>query len=121
MTLDDALKEQGHFRMEIESAIQHANREVLNPLLPPVNVNTVLPFAVAVAKLRGHYLRAAFKLSEAKEAPVEAEIDNLKRHREAYDEARNAFEALMRAIDRGYIDLARAGGSDKPAEKKKKG
>ncbi|MEQ8195682.1 MAG: hypothetical protein RIB59_14450 [Rhodospirillales bacterium] len=107
MTLNDSVKEHGKFRLEIEQAITLSNREVMNNILPPVNRKTVLPFAIAVARLRGEYLKAAFALGAGgrSEAPVEAELKTLRKHREAYEEGVAAFEALMRAIDRGYIEL----------------
>jgi hypothetical protein len=63
---------------------------------------------VAVAELRSLYLQAAFKLGESVngEAPSDEEIENLARHKRGYVEAREAFEALMTAIERGYLDLS---------------
>ncbi|MEX2449322.1 MAG: hypothetical protein WD407_00535 [Rhodospirillales bacterium] len=118
MALNEPTKEHGKFRMEIEQAITLANREVMNKILPPVNRKTVLPFAVAVARLRGEYIKAAFALGAAgrSEAPVEAELKALRKHREAYEEGVAAFEALMRAIERGYVELdGQPAGPKKPS------
>jgi hypothetical protein len=96
-----------HFLKEVEQAIQVANREILNQRLPPINKKNILPLAISVARLRGQYLAEAFRISQdaAGEAPGEAEIGSLKRHREMYEEARTAFDALIHVIDRGYVEL----------------
>jgi hypothetical protein len=96
-----------HFLKEIEQAIQVANCEVLGHRLRPISKDTIIPLAVSVAKLRGNYLAEAFRLSKADkgEALTDAELKGLRRHRENYEEARLAFEALTHAINRGYVEL----------------
>ncbi len=104
----DDLKKNQHFVAEMEQAIRLANREAINPLLPPINRESVLPLAAAVARLRGLYLQAVFKLGsgESQKTPSDEDIENLARHKKGYVEAREAFDALMTAIERGYLDLA---------------
>ncbi len=103
----DDLRRNQHFIAEMEQAIRVANREVIDPLLPPINRDSVLPLAIAVARLRGAYLQATFKLGAVEgDAPSEADIETLARHKNSYVEAREAFEALMTAIERGYLDLS---------------
>ena len=85
-----------------------ANREVMKAAkLPSVNQESVLPLAVSVARLRAEYLKAALSLgaSGRNDLPVEAELSELSKHRQAYEEGVAAFEALMRAIERGYIGI----------------
>lgn len=101
---DDQQKRR-HFIAEIDQAVRVANRETINPAVPPINMENVLPFAVTVAKLRADYLSAAFKMTSG-EIPSEQDIETLKKLREAYDEAREAFNSLMIAIEREYVDLA---------------
>ena len=95
------------FLKEVEQAIQVANREILSQRLPPITKENILPLATSVARLRGQYLAEAFRIAEndAAEAPGEAEISSLTRHREMYEEAREAFDALTHVIDRGYVEL----------------
>lgn len=97
-----------HFLKEIEQAIRLANCEVLGEILRPINRDTILPLAVSVAKLRGVYLAEAFRLAGADKGKelMPDEIEELKKHRRAYEEARRAFEALTHAINRGYVELA---------------
>lgn len=97
-----------HFLKEIEQAIRVANCEVLAQRLQPINKDAILPLAVSVARLRGDYLAAAFRLAgtDQGEALKAEEIAELKAHRKAYEEARRAFEALTHAIDRGYVEVS---------------
>ncbi len=106
MTTED-LAHQQRFLMEAEQSIRVANREVISAHIPPLTIENILPLAVSVARLRARYLEAAFKFSEKErgDALDESEVAALRRHREMYDEARNAFEALRTAIERGYADL----------------
>lgn len=101
----DEQQKRRHFVAEMEQAIRVANREAINPLVPPINMENVLPFAVTVARLRANYLAAAFKLNSG-EVPGPADIETLRSLREGYDEAREAFNSLMIAIEREYVDLA---------------
>ena len=108
MAHSDEVKSQ-HFLKEMEQAIQVANREILSQRLPPITRETILPLAVSVARLRGQYLAEAFKIAQDNggEVPGEAEIESLKRQRKMYEEAREAFDALIHVIDRGYVELGK--------------
>ena len=96
-----------HFLKEMEQAVQVANREILNQRIPAITKENILPLSISVARLRGQYLAEAFKLAAADggQAPNEKEIQGLKFHREMYEEARLAYDALMHVIDRGYVEL----------------
>jgi len=102
-----AIEKGKRFLMELESAISAANREVIHTVIPQLSGEHILPFAVSVARLRARYLEAAFKFSEKEhgEALTDAEINELRRQREMYEEAREAFGALTHAIERGHVDL----------------
>ena len=64
-----------------------------------------LKFAVTVAKLRAQYLRAAFQLFVGDKDPDPAGVAKLRQKREMFEEALSAFEALRRAIDKGYVGV----------------
>ena len=106
MPLDDATQNQ-HFLKELEQAIQIANREIVSQHIPSIAKENILPLAISVARLHGNYLAEAFRIAEADagEAPQESAIESLRLHREMYEEARKAFEALTHAVDHGYINL----------------
>ena len=96
------------FKRDMDQAIAVANREIIHPLIPDINRDSVLPLVLSVARLRGRYLQAAFDIAakDHGDAPDQSEIEELRHHREMYEEARQAFDALMHAIERGYVDLA---------------
>ena len=105
---EEDLRRQQQFLGRAEMLISKANREIIAPMIPEVNEDTVINFARAVAHLRGRYLQAAFNISNVTEgeAPSDAEITNLHKYRDIYEEARKAFEELTHAIERGYIQIS---------------
>lgn len=107
-SFEDDLRRQQQFLRKAEMLISEANRQIIGPLIPDINEQTVVNFARAVAHLRGRYLSAAFKISEVKEgeAPSDNEIANLQKYRSIYEEARHAFEELTHALERGYIKIS---------------
>ncbi len=100
--------DQKRFLSEIEHGIRLANREIIDKRIPSITKDSVLSFAVAVARLRANYLSAAFLIgaNDKGETPTSETIAELKNAREQYEEARDAFEALRDAITKGYAALA---------------
>ncbi len=98
---------QKRFLGEIEQGIRLANRDLINNAIPELNKDVILTFAVAVGRLRASYLQAAVNMSIGEEGDkLDQEfIDNLKIKREKYEEAKTGFEALVDAIEKGYIDV----------------
>ncbi|MBF0249067.1 MAG: hypothetical protein HQL35_00410 [Alphaproteobacteria bacterium] len=98
---------QKRFLNELEQGIRIANREIIHTRLPALNKDTILGFAVAIARLRARYLEAAFRAAESDrgEPLDQSQIKDLRGHREAYEEAKQAFEALRYAIEQGYVDV----------------
>lgn len=102
------LLSQKRFLGELEQGIRFANREIIHSLIPLLNKDTFLSFAVNVGKLRAQYLRAAFELATEHghhHIPDRAQIEELRVRRESFEEAKNAFEALREAIEKGYVDV----------------
>ena len=108
------LMEQKRFLGEIEQGIRFANREIIHTRIPELNKDAILSFAVAVGRLRARYLEEAFKIgvNEHGDAPEQSQIDEIRRRREMFEEARTAFEALRYAIERGYVDVEGLGDDD---------
>lgn len=102
---------QKRFLNEIEQGIRIANREIIHKRLPAMEKDTVLAFAVAIARLRARYLEAAFRSAATdKGEPLDkSEVAELRTHREAYEETKLAFEALRYAIEKGYVDVEAPG------------
>ncbi len=101
------LRRQQKFLHEVEQSIRAANREIIHGRIPELNRASFARFADLVARLRAEYLHAAFEVSRAEGHGAESssQFSRLKEHREAFEEARMAFEALQRAIERGYVDI----------------
>jgi hypothetical protein len=105
------LRRQRQFLHEVEQGIRECNRDIIHGRIPELNKQSFTRFAAVVARLRAAYLEAALGVSreaDAGEALAES-VRSLRDRREAYEEARDAFEALQRAIERGYVDIAGAG------------
>jgi hypothetical protein len=98
---------QKRFLNEIEQGIRIANREIIHARIPALEKDTVLAFAVAIARLRARYLEAAFRAAgiDKGEPLDQSQVNQLRTHREAYEEAKTAFEALRYAIEQGYVSV----------------
>jgi len=92
---------------EIERSIRIVNQEVIHARIPELNRESAIAFAVSVARLRASYLDAAMQVcaNGSGEAPDVEAVEDLRRKREVFEEARTAYEALRHAIDVGYIDI----------------
>ena len=104
------LMAQQKFLQDIEQGIRIANREIIHERLPTITEDMVLKFAVTVSRCRADYradyLESAFKMIvEGGSIPGADVMTELNERREAYLLARNAFDALQKAIERGYVDL----------------
>jgi hypothetical protein len=99
------LAAQRQFIEQMEMAVALANREVIHRQIPNLTRETFQQLAVMVARYRAAYLEAAIKLSDAADPTDAQRLAELKHRRELFDEGRAAFEALERAIERGYVDF----------------
>jgi hypothetical protein len=107
------LADQKRFLGELEQGIRFANREIIHELIPSLNKDMFLSFAVSVGRLRAQYLHAAFSIGvqEGAQAPSPQQVADLKHKREMFEESRNAFDALRDAIEKGYVDVEGLGPS----------
>lgn len=105
---DEILKRQKIFLDHVEYAIRVANRKIIHRHVQNISEDDVLRLAMAVGELRARYLAQGMKLIDKEEGVVfdAAEISRLAKQREAFDEATQVFEALRRAIERGYVDVS---------------
>ena len=100
-------REEQRFLNELEQGVRLANQEIIHERIPGLDKHTILAFAVSIARLRASYLETALKVGNAGDGePDAALVGELRSRREAYEEARIAYEALHRAIEVGYIDVA---------------
>ena len=97
---------QKHFLEEIEQGIEMANQEMIHAHIASLGRDRVLKFAVVVAKLRAQYLRAAFDLFLGDADAEPNGVALLREKREMFEEGVTAFDALRRAIEKGYVEIA---------------
>jgi hypothetical protein len=112
MALKSDLDINRRFLLETEQAIRLANNEIIHMTVPPLNSDRMITFAVAIAKLRAKYIEAAFQFADvmpADDAEITAEVEKLELYRRQYEAARDAFVALQRAIELGYVTVEHAG------------
>ncbi|MCH8037201.1 MAG: DUF1028 domain-containing protein [Proteobacteria bacterium] len=111
--MPDGISDRQHLRAEqiffeeLEQGIRTANREIIGARIPDLNKDTIHAMAVMVGRLRASYLEMAFKMSAAGSGtePDASFVEGLRTRRQMFEEARDAYEALRRAVERGYIEI----------------
>ena len=93
---------------EVEHTIRESNRDMIHAVIPVLDKDRLTALAETVARLRAGYLTLALRLTEPENAagPSSGVLAELRASREAYDESRLAFEAVQRAVERGYLELS---------------
>jgi hypothetical protein len=81
-----------------------ANQAILGQALGPLTPDTIKRLAICAAQARAGWARAAMKLAESGHPPSRAEIESLAADRAAFEEMREAYEAIRRMIERGYLN-----------------
>lgn len=88
------------FLLEVESKVIEANRRAIRAKLPSLARRDFESLSEKVAVLRADYLAAALKCDWTADHISATSIPDKRR---AYEEAVTAFEALERAVKRGYV------------------
>ena len=100
------IRRQQKFLQDVEHAIRDANRAIIHSRIPKLDRARFVAFATCVAELRAEFLQAGLALVDGRDG---ATFEALRLRREAFEEAKAAFAALERAIERGYVDIDDAG------------
>ena len=95
-------KTSNRFLLEIEEAIIKANRQAVKERLGPLDRTRFLELTQQIAKVRADYLHAAFY---APWSTSSEPSEDLRAKRSRYEEAVAAYDALERAVERGYIEF----------------
>lgn len=98
------IRKQQKFLQDVEHAISDANRQIIHAQIPRLDRASFVTFATRVAELRADYLKAAMGVATS----GSGDFIDLRDRRERYEEAKAAFAALERSIERGYVDIAGA-------------
>ena len=100
---ETTLRDHVHFSLSMERTIRQSNREAMISMMEPLTEEQLVSVSVEVAKSRATYLIAALKVGVTDDsAPSASELKEL---REDFEEKREAFSALMTAIERGYLEI----------------
>jgi hypothetical protein len=91
----------------IEEQIKKINKEVIDPMIPKLKMDDLLPVIRLVASIRGAYLKELFDISavEGDAVPSHDQIKRLRDMRVAYEEFQGGVQAMQTAIERGYLDV----------------
>jgi hypothetical protein len=92
----------GHLE-QIDYAAFAANREILGKALGGVDLAAFQRLAVASAHARAQWVAAATAMTEAGHAPSPDEVAHLTQLRHAFEEMTEAYDALRRTVERGYL------------------
>ncbi len=87
----------------LDKSIRLVNREIIHKQIPGLTRERFIEFAASVAKLRADYLKAAMDCFLDDKADAE-QLEGVQQKRALFEEGVKAYEALHRAIERGYID-----------------
>ena len=106
-------EETAHRRLhhELQQAIALINRDQISAVSGVVTRESYFNLAKMVARLRARYLSTVFELGNRypdELIPTEMALE-LKKLREACNEAIEGFDAVEHALHRGYVRLSDAG------------
>lgn len=98
---------QRHMRANLEQidiAAHVANREVVARTLGQTDITAFERMAVAAAQARATWVAAAVDVS-TKTRPAAQDVAELAHLRAAYEELTEAYEAMRRLVERGYVSF----------------
>lgn len=82
-----------------------ANREVLGQMLGGIEPANFQRLAILTANARGKWAAEALRQSESSSPSTPDQVARLTAARTAYEELAEAYEALRRMVERGYVSL----------------
>lgn len=92
----------GHLEL-VDYTAYAANREIIGPIIGPVDSRRFQKLAVACAQARGRWVAEALAMAEATQPVTPDRIEQLAQLRQAFEELAEAYEALRRMVERSYL------------------
>jgi hypothetical protein len=86
-----------------------ANREALARAVKETGAVQFQKLAVAAAQARAQWVAEALEMTDTGREPSASEIARLTQLRQAFEELTEAYEALRRMVERGYLTYGSAG------------
>ncbi|MBI3440079.1 MAG: hypothetical protein HY054_15750 [Proteobacteria bacterium] len=99
---EETRKLRGHLE-QIDYAAFAANREVLSGIMGRVDVGRFEKLAVATAHARAKWVTASLSITENSHSVTQDQIAQLAILRNGYEELSEAYEAMRRMVERGYL------------------
>ncbi|MEE4637741.1 MAG: hypothetical protein V2J42_03270 [Wenzhouxiangella sp.] len=101
------LRRHRQFVLELEREIGPINRALVHEDMPRLTRERCLELATVVARSRAAYLNLSLELARASSSklPPDDRIVQLREARRRFEELRDSFVALERAIECGYVDV----------------
>ncbi len=101
------LRRHRQFVLELQREIGPINRGLVHEDLPCLTKERCLELATLVARSRAAYIQLALELGQdfPHSLPGDNQIEQLREARQRFDELREAFSAMERAIECGYVDI----------------
>lgn len=102
------MSDKNRLMLAIENSIREANKEIINPEIPDLNLEAIRPVMETVARARANYLKILFEVAEESGdgIPEPKQIIKLANGRKTFEELVQASQALGVAIERGYLDVS---------------
>lgn len=88
---------------QIDYAAFAANKEVLAKYIDHADLQRFQRLAISAAQARARWVAAAIAIAEKSDAATPDDIANLTSLRTTYEEFTDAYEALRRMVERGYL------------------
>lgn len=88
---------------QIDYAAFAANKEILSKVVGHADLSRFQRLAVAAAQARGRWVAASIAVSQKSEGPAPQDVAQLATLRSAFEELTEAYEALRRMVERGYV------------------
>lgn len=92
----------GHIE-QIDYTAYASNREVIGQVLGQADPAKFQKLAVAAALARSQWVAAALAMTDSPTPLSHEQAHKLGRMREAYEELTEAYEAMRRMVERGYL------------------
>lgn len=90
---------------QIDYAAFAANREIIGKTLGGVDMAKFERLAICAAHARAEWVSAALAITEKTHTLSAEEVARLDTLRTAYDELAEAYEAMRRMVERGYLSF----------------
>ena len=94
----------GHLE-KIDYTAYASNREIIGKAFGPTDIGKFQRLALTVAQARADWVLAGLEISESAHTPDDPRVEKLAQLRMAYQEFAEAYDAMRRMVERGYLNF----------------